>query len=42
MIVLNVGAHLDWSVVWAMPEVDLGVERTALGSEVDLDLLDRR
>ena len=41
LAVLDVHAHLAWRVVRAVPELDVGVEGTALGAEHDLHLLHR-
>eukprot|EP00967_Tisochrysis_lutea_P000920 scaffold1207_cov25-Tisochrysis_lutea.AAC.1 len=38
--VLVVDAHLDGRVVGAVPELDVGIQRSSLGDELDLDLLD--
>lgn len=42
LTIFDVDAHFDRSVVRSVPQFDVGVERTALGAENDLDLLDGR
>ena len=37
--ILDVNAHLHRGVVGSVPELDVGVERAALGAEDDLHLL---
>ena len=38
LAVLDVHAHLAWGVVWSVPELDVRVERAALGGQDDLHL----
>ena len=42
LAILDVHTHLARRVVGAVPELDVGVERAALGAEDDLNLLDGR
>eukprot|EP00962_Isochrysis_galbana_P057383 scaffold29738_cov129-Isochrysis_galbana.AAC.3 len=42
LAVLHIDAHLDGCIVGPVPELNVGVERSALGAELQLHLLDQR